>query len=330
MTEDVSGRAVLKSSAAATVAAVGLSGCTDGSEGVDGETSLVAANWEAAETPTEETLYDVAYTSDGPYVVGAAGLVLGRTGEGWEKVLDGGPTGNGNDLYGADVTDDGDRLWFVGASGAIGEYDVTAGSLNDYSAPDDVTNNFNDVAVTAAAGEANTFVAGDSGKMYVNFDNGASGKWDSTTPGSGAAVQAIDFHDDCSGHAVDGNQTVFRTDDGSTYESFGIQDANDDFFGVDSDSADDVTVAGGGSVRNWDGSEWVPEDNGDPTLRDVEMDGASGLTVGGGVVFRRDEDGWVQEGTTVGGNLRAVLRADDHGYDRDIAVGAAGTVIENP
>ena len=182
MTEDVSGRAVLKSSAAATVAAVGLSGCTDGSEGVDGETSLVAANWEAAETPTEETLYDVAYTSDGPYVVGTAGLVLGRTGEGWEKVLDGGPTGNGNDLYGADVTDDGDRLWFVGASGAIGEYDVTAGSLNDYSAPDDVTNNFNDVAVTAAAGEANTFVAGDSGKIYVNFDNGASGKWDSTTP----------------------------------------------------------------------------------------------------------------------------------------------------
>ncbi len=102
------------------------------------------------------------------------GVVLSRGAEGWRKELDGGPTGNGNgnDLYGAAVTDDGKRLWFVGASGAIGEYDVESGVLVDRSAPNDVTNNFNDVAVAGNADEADVYVAGDSGSIYYSFENG--------------------------------------------------------------------------------------------------------------------------------------------------------------
>ncbi|RXK51850.1 hypothetical protein EAF64_04235 [Halorientalis pallida] len=61
------------------------------------------------------------------------------------------------------MTDDGERLWFVGSSGAIGEYDVATGSLTSRAAPMDVTNNFNDVAVTGEAGEANVYVAGGAG-----------------------------------------------------------------------------------------------------------------------------------------------------------------------
>ncbi len=62
------------------------------------------------------------------------------TSTGWQNVIGGGPTGPGNSLYGADVTDDGTALWFVGASGAIGEYDVESGVLTNRSAPMDVTN----------------------------------------------------------------------------------------------------------------------------------------------------------------------------------------------
>jgi hypothetical protein len=283
--------------------------------------------WTTAETPTGNTLYDVEYTADGAYAVGTGGVVLERTDRGWRKLLDGGPTGNGNSLYGADVTDDGKRLWFVGSSGAIGEYDVEARTLDSHSAPMDVTNNFNDISVTGNAGEANVYVAGDSGKIYYSFDNGATGTWEYVTPGSGSAINAIDFHGPRSGHAVDGNKTVFVTDDGATWNKLGIENANVNFYGVDSDGDDDVTVsAGGGMIHNWNGSSWIPQDTGDAGLRDIEADGEDALVVGGGgQIYRRDSRGWTQEATPTGQNLKAVTPV---GSDTEIAVGAGGIILE--
>lgn len=59
-------------------------------------------------------------------------------------------------------------------------------------------------------------------------------------------------------------------------------------------------------------------------LRDVEVEGVPGLTIDGGAVFRRDGEGWTQEATPVGDNLKAVLDGD-----LEVAVGAGGTVVEN-
>jgi hypothetical protein len=301
-----------------------LSGATVAAATVATGTAMAAdGEWTVAETPVDGALYDVQQTTNGAYAVGVGGVVLHRTSTGWEKVLDGGPTGNGNDLYGAAVTDFGSTLWFVGASGAIGAYHVESGVLEDHSAPNDVTNNFNDVAVTATGDDANVYVAGDSGKIYYSFDAGET--FGEVTPGSGSNLNAIDFHGPRSGHAVDGNQTVFATDDGTTYDKLGIEGADYNLYGVDSDGADDVTVSGGGgSIYNWDGSEWVREDTGDPGLRDVDASGEAALTCGGGgAVFRRDSTGWTQEQTPVGDNLKAVHRGHV-----DYAVGAGGTVLE--
>ncbi|WP_435065675.1 WD40/YVTN/BNR-like repeat-containing protein [Halobaculum sp. EA56] len=293
--------------------------------GVLGSAGAAAAEsgWTVAETPTDRDLYDVAETDAGAYAVGGGGDVLRRDAGGWTRVIDGGPTGNGNSLYGADVSDDGERLWFVGASGAIGEYDVTTGSLTDYSAPNDVTNNFNGVAVAGPADEENVYVAGDSGKIYYSFDGGET--FDQVTPGSGSAIDAIDFHGDRAGHAVDGNQTVFSTDDGGTYDRLGIENANVNFYAVDSDAPDEVYVAGGGgTVYEWNGTAWDPTDLGDAGLRDVEVEDGAGLTVGGGgTVFELAGGDWTRLDTPTGANLKAVVRGDP-----DVAVGASGTVIE--
>jgi len=282
--------------------------------------------WLNAETPVGVTLYDVESTTAGAYAIGGSGYVLEHGDGTWRIAASGGPTGNGNNLYGSDVTDDGDRLWFVGSSGAIGEYDVGIRDLTDHSAPNDVTNNFNDVAVTGEAGSANVYVAGDSGKIYYSFENGETGTWDAVTPGSGSNINALDFFGPRSGYAVDGNKTVFVTDDGSTWETVGIADANHNFYGVDADATDDLTVVGGGGTAyHWNGSQWRREDTGDASLRDVELSGERGLAVGGGGgVFRRDADGWAQEATPAGSNLKAVVDADD----TEIAVGAGGTVLE--
>jgi len=312
--EPTTRRTILKSAGAALAAAAVPASAQAGSD------------WTAVESPTGNALSDVEYTSAGAYAVGGGGVVIERTATSWRKVLDGGPTGNGNDLYGASVTDDGKRLWFVGASGAIGEYDVESGVLSDHSAPMDVTNNFNDVSVTGEAGSANVYVAGDSGKMYYSFENGETGSWEDVTPASGSAINAVDFFDDRSGHIVDGNQTVLYTEDGSTWDKLGIENADYNFYGVDSDGFDDVWVSGGGgSVYRWNGSEWRRADNGDAGLRDVEIESGEGLTVGGGgAVFDRDAgDGWAQEQTPTGANLKGVVRGDI-----DIAVGAGGSIIE--
>jgi len=310
---DVTRRTALKSIGSAVAA-----GAVLGSSG-----TVAAAGWESVETPIDRDVNDVVYAATGAYAVADAGILIERTEEGWTKILDGGPTGNGNSLYGADVTDDGDRVWFVGSSGAIGEYDVQTGSLDDYSAPNDVTNNFNGVAVTGEAGEANVYVAGDSGKIYYSFDNGET--FDEVTPGSGSEINAIDFNGSRAGHAVDGNQTVFDTDDGSTYDKIGLQDANVNLYGVDSDGADDVWVAGGGGmIFDYDGADWTPTDTGDADLNDIEVDGDTGYVVGGGgVVFGRSNGEWTQEQTPTGSNLAAVALGST-----DIAVGASGVVLE--
>jgi hypothetical protein len=288
-------------------------------------TARASEQWTAVKTPTGNTLHDVAYTNAGAYAVGGGGLVLKRTSEGWTKILDGGPTGNGNDIYGADVTDDGKRLWFVGASGAIGEYDVETGNLEDRSAPNDHTSNFTSVAVTGPAGEADVYVADDSGAVHYSFANGETGTWEYEVPGSGDSLNAIDFHGSRAGHVIAEGGNVFATDDGTTWNRIGLEDANVSFYGLDSDAFDDVSVSGGNAtVHRYDGSEWTPTNLGDADLRDLELDGSDGYAVGsGGVVFELDDGDWVQNSTPAGENLKAVVRGGV-----DIAVGAGGTVLE--
>lgn len=289
-------------------------------------------SWTRVKTGTDEDINDVALTSEGAYAVADGGILLKRTSDSWTKVLQGGVSSNGNNLLGLGVTEDGDRLWMVGASGRIGEYDVTTGSLQeDHSAPNDVTNNFQDVAVMGDAGAAFVYVAGGSGKVYYSLENGAT--WNEATPGNGSALRAIDMYATDSGHLIDDNQSVFETTDaGSSWEPIGIADADVSFYGVDSDATDDVWVAAGnGTVYQWNGSDWTSLMIGEATLRDVEVGGddQTGYTVGGsGTVFTYDGSAgeWSSEKTPTSNNLNAVVLPLNS--PAPIAVGDGGTVIE--
>ena len=288
-------------------------------------TSVAAeSEWTVAETPVDTSLHDVTYATNA-FAVGGGGTVIERRDGGWQTVLQGGPTGGGNDLNGTDATDDGKRLWVVGASGAIGEYDVTTGNLIDRSAPNDSTSNFNDVAVTCSAGSAEVYVADDSGAIHYSFKNGEKGTWEYATPGSGAGLEAIDFYSNRSGHAIDTNDEVFATDDGVTYDTIGIDDADVTFYGLDSDAVNDVAVSGGnGSVFDYDGSQWTPTNIGAADLFAIETAGDDGYAVGSdGAIFELSGGEWSQMTTPVSGKLNAVARGST-----DIVVGAGGTVLE--
>ena len=326
-TPDEDRRTVLRAmGATVAAAATGAGGVVTATESARGE----AASWQSVTSPVDATLTDVETTAANDFAVGGGGVVIERTADGWTKVVDGGPTGNGNGLLGADVTDDGKRLWFVGKSGAIGEYDVETGGLNDHSAPNDVTNNFNDVSVTGTAGDANVYVGGDSGSVYYSFENGASGTWNNVSVGQGAAVQAIDFYDTRSGHLVNGNANAFTTTDGTTWERIGIADADVSLYGVDSNAADDVWVAAGGGVvyhyrPDAEGTlKWFDTKIGEPALRDLELESGDGYAVGdGGAVFDRANGTWSRDETPSGQNLTAVVDQSAN----DIAVGSGGTII---
>jgi hypothetical protein len=312
-------RGVLKLSAAAVGATL-----------FGGAAAAETAMWESVASPVDVTLHDVETTARNEFAVGGAGVVIERTQEGWTKVVDGGPTGNGSNLFGADVTDDGKRLWFVGASGAIGEYDVETGNLVSHSAPNDVTNNFNDVSVTGNADEANVYVAGDSGSVYYSFENGATGTWNSVSVGQGAGIRAIDFYDVKSGHLVNGNANVFTTSDGTTWNKIGIADADVSLYGVDSDGADDVWVAAGSGVvyhyrPDAEGTpKWFRTKVGEPGLRDVELTDGDGYAVGNsGAIFDRASGSWSRDETPNGQGLNAVVDQDGN----DLAVGASGTIV---
>ena len=288
-------------------------------------TSVAAeSEWTVAETPVNTSLHGVAYATNA-FAAGGDGTIIERRDGGWQTVLQGGPTGNGNDLFGTDVTDDGRRLWVVGASGAIGEYDVTTGNLVDRSAPNDSTSNFNDVAVTCSAGNAEVYVADDSGAIHYSFENGEKGTWEYSTPGSGTGLSAIDFYSNRSGHAIDTDDDVSATDDGVTYDTIGIEDADVTFYGLDSDAADDVTVSGGNaSVFDYDGSQWTPTDLGEADLFAIETAGGDGYAVGSdGAVFELSGGEWSRMTTPVSENLDGVARGDT-----DVVVGAGGTVLE--
>ena len=298
-----------------------------------GTASAESSPWEAVKSPVDVTLHDVATTARNDFTVGG-GVVVERTDLGWRTVVEDGPASNGRTLYGADVTDDGERLWFVGASGAIGEYDVETGSLVDRSAPNDATNNFRDVAVAGPAGDANVYVAGDSGSVYYSFENGASGTWNDVAVGQGAAIEAIDFHGGRAGHLVNGNAKVFYTEDGTTWNRTGIADADVSLYGVDSDGKEDVWVAAGSGVvyryRPDDGGtpKWFRTSVSEPALRDIEVESGAGYTVGdAGAVFERADGSWSRDETPTEQGLEAVVRTDSN----DVAVGASGTILEtNP
>ena len=302
-----------------------------------------ATPWTQAESPTAETLHDVGYALDGAYAVGEDGVLLQRDAGQWRVITDVGPDGNSDDHSGLDATDDGERVWFVGASGTIGEYDVTTGIVSspegpdDYSAPDDYTGNFRAVAATGDGGEATVVVTDDSGIVHYSFDNGDS--WDYVTPGSGSTIPAVDLYDERAGHVGDTNQSVMATETVGEWSKIGIDNVDENFYGIASNGSENVWVCGNrGKVFDYDG-EWNRTTLGEVVLRsiDVASDRSQGLTAGsGGRVFRLG-GAWTEEATPTSERLRGVVRGDPDALSfqpavsdvPDIAVGKNGTIIEN-
>jgi photosystem II stability/assembly factor-like uncharacterized protein len=294
-----------------------------------------SCDWTEVESGTDVDLEGVVETDGGLWAVGQSGRVLRRSGGSWSVVDSDGPTGNGDNLRGIGVTEDGsdDHVWVVGDSGAVGEYDADTGSfVTDHSGPDDNTGNFYDVSVVGSTGSADVYIATDSGEVLHSSDDGSS--WSPSTPGDGSGLRAIEFHSASTGHAADSDGNVFETtDSGSGWTDLGIDGspATGWIGGIDSDGtgSGDVWVAGeegkvyeyGGSAGSWTENSVDADEN---EMNAIDVDGGDGIVVGeSGTVAEWDGSSWSEVVTPTGEVL-----TDGIVNSPDTAVGDSGTIIE--
>lgn len=308
---------------------VGLAGL---STAAAGETT---SGWRVVDSPTGNRLHGVAQAVDGPWAVGGNGVLLERGFDGtWSVVLRNGPTGNGNNLRTISATDDGRRVWFAGASGVIGEYDVVTETLYSHSSPQDITDTWEGIAVQGVATKSeHVYLVNGSGAQFTGVRTGdGSIEWrELKKPGSGSSIPAIDFYDLREGYFADTNQLVaFDRDAGKSWRRVGIENTDENFYAVAAAARDDVNVGGGdGTMFHYDSSSWRRLGLADHALRGIDRDGALGLAsdAGGNVYERQAVGRWTKMDTPTDDALFDVARVAD---GADVALGENGTIVERP
>ncbi|WP_435147712.1 hypothetical protein [Halobaculum sp. P14] len=303
-------------------------------------------DWRRVESPTEETLYGVVVTAEGPMVSGGDGQVLFRHRGEWVVVLDAGVNAKRDTLFGMDVTDDGRRVWFAGSSGALGAYDLVEGRTIDYSAPGEKTSTWEDVAVAGVRGDERVVAANGSGELLeAEIGDDDAPEWrDVVKAGGGSSIYAVTYgpggadvsgaSDDSGGrggdaavaYAIDTNGKAYaRRDD---WVEIGVDGAQTDFADVVGTDGRLFVVGGDGLAHRYDRGRdnWTPVRVGEADLNAVDAAGDD-LTVAaddGRIYERAPVVGWRPQATMTEQNLLDVAVSDG----LDVAVGASGVILE--
>ncbi|QSX00132.1 hypothetical protein [Haloterrigena alkaliphila] len=298
--------------------------------------------WHAVDAPTAATLRDVVLTepndtdgSSAGYAVGDGGVVLAGDGDEWTVVLEDGPAAGRNDLHGVDATADGEAVWVAGDSGALGRIDAETGRHTDYTAPEDITDNWLGVAVGGASGAETVLLIDGSGAVLrgeyrADGTDGPGLEWTGPEkPGSGSSLSGVALADDAVGYCCDTNDGVFETNDGGeSFERVGLEGADGTLTDVATGGRDDCLVsADDGVVHRYDGgSTWTPERVADEALPGIDRhEGRTVACASDGAVHVREGAAADWERTDTGAS--AGLLAVSLGIGGIAAVGEDGTVV---
>ncbi|WP_435096915.1 hypothetical protein [Halarchaeum sp. P4] len=310
----------------------------------------VPPEWRTVESPVEETLYGVVTTASGPVAVGESGRVVVRTNGEWTLAIPAGASAQYKELTDVAVTDDGERVWFAGGSGALGYYDVEPGRKTDYTAPMEKTTSWSAIAVTGTKDDETVVVANSSGEILsatlveadgddlpfdwvdvVDVDSMGKPDWDEVVkPHTGARIEAAAFDANAICYAVDTSGNAFARAfgrEGSEWRRVGIRNAQVDFYDIYA-GPDTVMVAGeDGLVFRYDPpiDNWTPIRVGEEAVYAVDRRGSELVAVGesGRIYQRLPRRSWQPLDSPTEADLRDACVGDV-----DAAVGAGGTIIE--
>ncbi|WP_224270858.1 hypothetical protein [Haloprofundus salinisoli] len=321
MSGEQSNRAITRRAAISTGAAVlaTMAGCLGGTRPSHG--------WNEVNAPTDGALYDVVMTLDGPVAVGEGGVVVGRRESEWQAITENGPGGASNGLVAADVTDDGNAVWFAGDSGAIGRLNVVSGRITDYSAPSGKTSSWEGVAVDGRSGNESVYAVNGSGELLPGTYGGGTVSWGAVTkPSGGESVAAIDVRHG-TGFVADTGGGVYRTT-GDGWRTVGIRGAGvslTDLSVVD-DALVDVTTEEG-EIYAYNGHNWLSVTTGKSALHAIDRRSERGLAVGvGGAIQSLDASQWRSQESPTSNTLHGCALGS--ASYADVAVGANGMVLE--
>ena len=294
--------------------------------------------WREVETPFGKTLFGVAQTTQGPYAVGSGGTLVADRGEGWEIIFDDGPNTRNNQLRAMDVTDDGERIWMLGSSGAMACYDVEQRKKFDYSYPNEMTSTWEGITVCGDRGKEKILAANGSGEVLPFVLDGFDVDWGQLDKpaGKGSNVAALAATPSGVGFAIDTSGNAFKTTAESGWEDIGIVNAQVKFYDVYAGPNQRVYIAAGdGRIYRYDDSyhNWTPIGVTEKTsLQSIDVyKGEAGrqmvvLGNDGSIYQRTGPERWEQIPSPTNSALYSLRLGDE----RDVAVGKNGTVIERP
>lgn len=286
--------------------------------------------WSTVDPPTEADLDDVAVTDTDACAVGENGVVLAATGgEEWTVTLEDGPGARANDLHGVDATTGGNAVWVAGDSGALGRIETDTWRHVNYTAPNDITDNWLGIAVGGPSGDERVLLIDGSGQVLPGQYRDGDITWGETvTPGSGSSLSGVTLYCAASGYCCDTNDRVFETTDGAAsfepLDGVGASGTLTDLAAVE--QGDCLVTADDGVVHRYDGTAWTPERVGEDDLAGIARDGEYTVVCGPEAVHERVNllSDWEQYASDADESLLGVDVAGDHA----VAVGEDGTVVE--
>jgi hypothetical protein len=288
--------------------------------------------WSTVESPFKKSLYGVVSTVEGPYAAGAGGTVIANRGDGWEIVFDDGPRTRDNQLRALTVTNDGERIWFAGSSGAVGCYDVVTRRKYDYSSPEEMTSTWEGIAVSGKTGSEKGLLANGSGELLPFGIDGFDVDWGEVAKPQkkGSKISALDASPDGVGYAVDTSGNAFKTTPEDGWEDIGIVNAQVKFYDIHAGTDGRVYVAAGdGRIYRYDDSyrSWTPIGVGKNALRAFDIYQGEMVVLGnGGEIYQRDrKERWEKVPAPKATDLIDLALGKP-----DVAVGKGGLIIERP
>lgn len=286
--------------------------------------------WIVPEAPTSAQLNGVAVADGRPYVVGNRGVLLGRIGGGWIRLLSDGVDGERRGLLDIEPTDDGERLWLCGTRGALGYYDRESETVTDCSAPYGLASRLRTLSVTGTAGEEQLHVADDRGRVArVAVDGEEPTVRGVAVPGPNEPITALRAADGLL-FAADTTGRIHQSDDGREWRTDRLASGMVTALAVDADGL--LAATRDGTVYTGIRSFRSPPDRLAPLPEGVRPSAADGrghtaVVVGrnGGLLARGRDPGFQRVGVESPAGLYAVTIAPDGAV---YAVGAEGVIVE--
>jgi hypothetical protein len=292
------------------------------------ESATTPASWSAVDSPVSVTLHAVVQTANGPCAVGNGGSVVGRARDGtWGVVVDAGIAAKNRAIYDVAPTDDGTRLWLVGASGTVGYYDLAAGERRDLSATLESDSALQSVAVSGPRGGEKLLAADANGNVFPADVDGDDPQWGPPTrPAAGTVLTDLAADDAGIGYGVDTSANVWVTTADDGWERVGIDGEGNSLYAVT--TTGDGLLVGGGSGRLHASDEsfrWTPFSVGQATVYGLDGD-ADRMVAGGGsgeVHVRESGGDWRPAEWSGSATIYGVCLGEPA-----VAVGASGTILE--